>query len=240
MNYTRTFFEHSFKDQEVISLNKKDFHHEINVLRKKKGDKFVLFDGRGSSCLVEVTELKKRTFEIKIIKTFPEIPRFGIEINLGQALIKNNPFLFSVQKATELGVSKISPLLTERVSVKRQNYSQIIEKSYQTAKGACEQCGENWLPEITLPQPVLDWSSRCQAETKIVLYPNAEKKLSDINIKGSVSLAVGPEGDFTEKEIELLTVNYGFVPVTIGKRILRAETAAIAAISALRYGTGEF
>ena len=64
MNYTRTFFEHSFVDQEVISLNKKDFHHEINVLRKKKGDKFVLFDGRGSSCLVEVTEVKKRTFEI--------------------------------------------------------------------------------------------------------------------------------------------------------------------------------
>ncbi len=221
-------------------LNKKDFNHEINVLRKKKGDKFVLFDGRGSSCLVEVTELKKRTFEIKIIKTFPEIPRFGIEINLGQALIKNNPFLFSVQKATELGVSKISPLLTERVSVKRQNYSQLIEKSYQTAKGACEQCGENWLPEINLPQPVLDWSSRCRAETKIVLYPNAEKKLSDINIKGSVSLAVGPEGDFTEREIELLIINYGFVPVTIGKRILRAETAAIAAISALRYGTGEF
>ena len=67
-----------------------------------------------------------------------------------------------------------------------------------------------------------------------------QKKLSDIDIKGSVALAVGPEGDFTEKEIELLTVNYGFVPVTIGKRILRAETAAIAAISALRYRTREF
>ena len=94
---------------------------------------------------------------------------------MGQALIKNNPFLFSVQKATELGVSKISPLLTERVSVKRQNYSQFIEKCYLPANGACEHCGESWFPEITLPQPVLDWSSRCQAETKIVLYPNAEK-----------------------------------------------------------------
>ena len=100
MNYTRTFFEHSFEEKKVISLNKKDFHHEINVLRKKEGDKFVLFDGKGSSCLAEVTELKKRTFEIKIIKTFPEIPRFGIEIDLGQALIKNRPFFFSVQKAT--------------------------------------------------------------------------------------------------------------------------------------------
>ena len=63
MNYTRTFFEYSFEDKKVISLNKKDFHHEINVLRKKEGDKFVLFDGKGSSCLAEVTELKKRTFE---------------------------------------------------------------------------------------------------------------------------------------------------------------------------------
>ena len=164
---------------------------------------------------------------------------FGIEIDLRQALIKNSPFFFSVQKATELGVSKFSPLLTERVSVKRHDYSQLIEKSYQTAKGACEQCGENWLPEITFPQSVLDWSEQCQDETKIVLYPNAEKKLSDIDIKGSVALAVGPEGDFTEREIELLT-NYGFVPVTIGKRILRAETAAIAAVSALRYKTEEF
>ena len=240
MNYTRTFFEYFFEDKKVISLNKKDFHHEINVLRKKEGDKFVLFDGKGSSCLAEVTELKKRTFEIKIIRTFPEIPRFGIEIDLGQALIKNSPFFFSVQKATELGVSKFSPLLTERVSAKRHDYSQLIKKSYQTAKGACEQCGENWLPEITFPQSVVDWSEQCQDKTKIVLYPNAEKKLSDIVIKGSVSLAVGPEGDFTEKEIELLTVNYGFVPVTIGKRILRAETAAIAAISALRYRTREF
>ncbi|MEC8314717.1 MAG: RsmE family RNA methyltransferase, partial [Pseudomonadota bacterium] len=162
MNYTRTFFEYSFEDKKVISLNKKDFHHEINVLRKKEGDKFVLFDGKGSSCLAEVTELKKRTFEIKIIRTFPEIPRFGIEIDLGQALIKNSPFFFSVQKATELGVSKFSPLLTERVSVKRHDYSQLIEKSYQTAKGACEQCGENWLPEITFPQSVLDWCEQCQ------------------------------------------------------------------------------
>ena len=136
-------------------------------------------------------------------------------------------------------MSKFSPLLTERVSVKRHDYSQLIEKSYQTAKGACEQCGENWLPEITLPQSVVDWSEQCQDETKIVLYPNAEKKISDIDIKGSVALAVGPEGDFTEREIELLT-NYGFVPVTIGKRILRAETAAIAAVSALRYKTEEF
>ena len=239
MNYTRTFFEYSFEDKKVISLNKKDFHHEINVLRKKEGDKFVLFDGKGSSCLAEVTELKKITFDIKIIRTFPEIPRFGIEIDLGQSLIKNSPFFLSVQTATELGVSKFSPLLTERVSVKRHDYSQLIEKSYQTAKGACEQCGENWLPEITFPQTVVDWSEQCQDETKIVLYPNAEKKLSDIDIKGSVALAVGPEGDFTEREIELLT-NYGFVPVTIGKRILRAETAAIAAVSALRYKTEEF
>ena len=239
MNYTRTFFEYSFEDKKVISLNKKDFHHEINVLRKKEGDKFVLFDGKGSSCLAEVTELKKRTFEIKIIRTFPKIPRFGIEIDLGQALIKNSPFFFSVQKATELGVSKFSPLLTERVSAKRHDYSQLIKKSYQTAKGACEQCGENWLPEIAFPQTVVDWSEQCQNETKIVLYPNAEKKISDIDIKGSVALAVGPEGDFTQREIELLT-NNGFVPVTIGKRILRAETAAIAAVSALRYKTEEF
>tara|TARA_B100001741_G_scaffold79441_1_gene64409 strand:+ start:678 stop:1397 length:720 start_codon:yes stop_codon:yes gene_type:complete len=239
MNYTRTFLRESFLAEEIIPLDKKDFHHEINVLRKKEGDKFIVFDGKGSSGLAQVFKLDKKSFEIKILEVLPTEHRSGIDINLGQALIKNNPFQFSVQKATELGVKDFSPLLTERISIKRQDYNHLIEKCYQTAQGACEQCGENWLPVINSPQKVENWASASKAATKIVLFPGADKKLTDIDIKESVALAIGPEGDFTEQEIETLT-EFGFVPVTIGNRILRAETATIAAISALRYGKKEF
>ena len=95
------------------------------------------------------------------------------------------------------------------------------------------------MPVINSPQKVENWASASKAATKIVLFPGADKKLTDLNIKESVAIAIGPEGDFTEQEIETLT-EFGFVPVTIGNRILRAETATIAAISALRYGKKEF
>ena len=92
---------------------------------------------------------------------------------------------------------------------------------------------------ISSPLDIKEWSATVSSKTKIVLFPNAEARLSDIEIQDSVSIAIGPEGDFTEKEISYLKES-GFLPVTIGKRILRAETAAISVISALRYGAKEF
>ena len=114
-----------------------------------------------------------------------------------------------------------------------------MEKWKQIAKGACEQCGENWIPEISSPIGIKEWSKSSDAETKIVLFPGAKDKLSDVKISNSISVAIGPEGDFTEEEVEGLKES-GFLPVTIGKRILRAETAAISVVSALRYGVKEF
>ena len=92
---------------------------------------------------------------------------------------------------------------------------------------------------ISSPLDIKEWSETVSSKTKIVLFPNAEARLSDIEIQDSVSIAIGPEGDFTEKEISYLKES-GFLPVTIGKRILRAETAAISVISSLRYGAKEF
>ena len=240
-NYSRTFLQHNFKMDEVISLEKKNFHHEINVLRKKLGDKFIVFDGRGESSLVQVIDIDKKSFNIKIIEVFPSSKREGIDIDLGLALIKNDPLNLAIQKATELGVNRFSPLITERVSVNRKNTSSSgrMRKWEQTAQGACEQCGENWIPKINEPINLKDWADDINSETKIVLYPGSKNKLSDIKIKNSISIAIGPEGDFTDNEVEALT-DCGFIPVTIGKRILRAETAAISVVGAVRYSAKEF
>ena len=239
--YTRTFLDLPYIEGEVISLHKKDFHHELNVLRKRAGDRFTVFDGKGNSALAEILAIDKKILKILIIENYPLSNRHGIQINLGQSLIKNDPFNLIIQKATELGVGNFSPLLTERVIANRtnNNLEKRIEKWNQIARGACEQCGENWIPEITKPLKIEDWSLGINSDIKIVLYPDAEIMLSEIEIKDSISIAIGPEGDFTQKEIEgLKEVN--FIPVTLGSRILRAETAAISVISALRYAAKEF
>ena len=240
-DYTRTFLDFPYVKGEAISLIKKNFHHELSVLRKRVGDRFKVFDGKGNSALAEILDIDKKIFKILVVEIFPRSDRQGIKIHLGQSLIKNDPFNLIIQKATELGVGNFSPLLTERIIVNRANVNleKRIEKWSQIAKGACEQCGENWIPEITEPLKIEDWSKVINSDIKIVLYPEAEIMLSEIEIKDSISIAVGPEGDFTEEEIRGLKED-GFTPVTIGPRILRAETAAISVISALRYGAKEF
>ena len=240
-DFTRTFLDHPYIKGEVISLVKKNFHHELNVLRKRVGDNFIVFDGKGNSALAEILDIDKRILKILIVENHPLSKRHGIKINLGQSLIKNDPFNLIIQKATELGVGDFSPLLTERVIANRTNVNleKRIEKWNQIAKGACEQCGENWIPEITKPLTIEDWSMTINTDMKIVLYPEAETMLSEIQIKDSAAIAIGPEGDFTKKEIRSLE-EVGFIPVTIGARILRAETAAISVVSALRYGAKEF
>ena len=240
MNLTRTFLDQKFVLDETILLDKKYFHHEINVLRKKSGDLFIVFDGKGQSALAEIVSTKKN-FEILVKKILPPSPRSGIDFDLGQALIKSDPFNIALQKATELGVKIFSPLLTERVVINRKslNSKNRIEKWYQTARGACEQCGENWVPFINEPTNLKEWARETSSMTKILLYPNAETKLSDITFEETVSIAIGPEGDFTEDEVEALK-EADFIPVTMGHRILRAETAAISVISAIRYGAKEF
>ena len=240
MNLTRTFLDRSFVLNETILLEKRFFHHELNVLRKKSGDFFIVFDGKGNSAMAEILSTKKH-FEICINKLFPPSPRLGIDFDLGQSIIKNDPFNIALQKATELGVKTFSPLLTERVVMNRKSLDskKRIEKWYQIARGACEQCGENWIPCINEPTNLIEWAKETSSQTKILLYPNAEQKLSDIVFKETVSIAIGPEGDFTTGEVEALK-EFDFIPVTMGHRILRAETAAISVISAIRYGAKEF
>ena len=240
-NLTRTFLNHPYTQGEIISLSKKDFHHEINVLRKKTGDRFIVFDGNGNSSLAEVKEVDKKSFSVELLEIFQPSPKEGIDIDLGQSLIKNDPFHLAIQKSTELGVRSFTPLISQRVVVKRRDPYSVsrIAKWKQTSIGACEQCGENWIPEINEPASIKDWAINSDSDTKIVLYPKAQDKLSNINIKNSVSIAIGPEGDFTDDEIATLS-ECGFIPVTMGKRILRAETAAISVVSAIRYGAKEF
>jgi len=239
MNLTRNFIDQEFSLNKKLILEKKSSHHLLVVLRKKEGDEIVLFDGKGNSCLGVISKVYRSQIELEIIKMFERTFRSGIEISLGQSLIKNDPFNFTIQKAAELGVTSLQPLITDRSVVKIKTTKNRSLKWNLIARGACEQCGENWLPIIEEPMKLDTWTSTVKSKIKIVLYPNAGNKISDLEYKDSVSLAIGPEGDFTDYEVDSLTEK-GFIPVTIGERILRAETAAISAISSIRFSTKEF
>ena len=239
MNLTRSFVNQEFFLNKKIILEKSTSHHLIKVLRKKEGDELVLFDGKGNSCLGIISMIHRSEVQLDVVDIFEKSLRSGIEINLGQSLIKNDPFNLTIQKATELGVTSFHPLITDRSELKIKMTRNRSLRWNLIARGACEQCGENWLPIIEDPIKLDIWAANEESKIKIVLYPNADNKISDFKYKDSVSLAIGPEGDFSDYEVDSLTEK-GFIPVSIGKRILRAETAAISAISSVRFSAKEF
>ena len=241
MNYTRIYCGQNLEIGKVLILIQNSSKHLVNVLRKKEGSLIELFDGKGSSCTAEIISSQKKRVKVKLVEELVFQDRKGIKISLGQSLIKTEPFSFSIQKATELGVASISPLYTERTVIKLKSNSTKSRKGrwQSIATHACQQCGENWLPEINEIQRLEDWAQAVKAKHKIVLYPNAETKLSSLTFDDSVAIAVGPEGDFTDSEINLLTEK-DFLPVKLGERVLRADTAVISVVSAIRAMCEEF
>ena len=241
MNYTRIYCGQNLEIGKVLILIQNSSKHLVNVLRKKEGSLIELFDGKGSSCTAEIISSQKKRVKVKLGEELVFQDRKGIKISLGQSLIKTEPFSFSIQKATELGVASISPLYTERTVIKLKSNSTKSRKArwQSIATHACQQCGENWLPEINEIQRLEDWAQAVKAKHKIVLYPNAETKLSSLTFDDSVAIAVGPEGDFTDSEINLLTEK-DFLPVKLGERVLRADTAVISVVSAIRAMCEEF
>ena len=241
MNYTRIYCGQNLEIDKVLILIQNSSKHLVNVLRKKEGSLIELFDGKGSSYTAEIISSQKKRVKVKLVEELVFQDRKGIKISLGQSLIKTEPFSFSIQKATELGVASISPLYTERTVIKLKSNSTKSRKArwQSIATHACQQCGENWLPEINEIQRLEDWAQAVKAKHKIVLYPNAETKLSSLTFDDSVAIAVGPEGDFTDSEINLLTEK-DFLPVKLGERVLRADTAVISVVSAIRAMCEEF
>jgi 16S rRNA (uracil1498-N3)-methyltransferase len=241
MNYTRIYCSQNLETGKVLTLLQDSSKHLAQVLRKKEGSLIELFDGKGSSYTAEIISSQKKRVKVKLVEEPVFQDRKGIKISLGQSLIKKEPFSFSIQKATELGVVSISPLYTERTVIKLKSNSTKSRKArwQSIATHACQQCGENWLPEINEIQPLEDWTQAVNAKHKIVLYPGAETKLSSLTFDDSVAIAVGPEGDFTDSEIKLLTKK-DFLPVKLGERVLRADTAVISVVSAIRAMCEEF
>lgn len=218
-------------------------HHAIHVLRLKVGDTVNVFDGRGHEAQARIAEIDKDSVRLAILQ-HSSIPALPCRITLAQAIPKKSMDLI-VQKATELGVASIVPLMSERTLVRVDEDSNRVERWREIALDACKQCGNNWLPDIQRPQKARDFINQLgQFDLKLIasLQPDA-KPLKQIlsntpalqhSNSPSVILLIGPEGDFTPAEL-LLAKSAGCLPLSLGPLVLRAETAALYALSILHH-----
>jgi 16S rRNA (uracil1498-N3)-methyltransferase len=230
-----------YKNGDIVELSPGASQHVGTVLRMQPGEKLVLFcgDNREFPATIKAVQKKKVSVSIDAVSNINrESPR---TIHLGQAISKGERMELVIQKAVELGVTTITPLLTERCVV-RMNDDRLTKKQAQwqaIAIAACEQSGRNQLPTIHTPCSLDVYLQQCQAALKLVLDPSLSKTWRDYTLsEGDIALLIGPEGGLSHAEVHAAQAK-GFEPLCLGPRVLRTETAAIAAISILQAIAGD-
>ncbi|MEG0238205.1 MAG: 16S rRNA (uracil(1498)-N(3))-methyltransferase [Clostridium sp.] len=223
-----------------------DVKHIYKVLRLQEGEKVVLNDCNGNEYLAKVKETSKTEVNLDIIEKLQLNNESDIEIVLFQGMPKAQKMDLIVQKGTELGINKFIPLITERVDVKLKGDFKKLDRLNRIALEACKQSKRSIIPEVVSPISLIDLIKDIKGfDLIIVPYENKEDYgikglMNDIdksNIK-KVGIVVGPEGGFEESEISMLKEE-GAQIITLGKRILRTETAGFVATSLLQYELGD-
>lgn len=225
----------------TISLEEQASIHLLRVLRMAVGDPIRLFNGDGNEYRAEIVQAGKKQADVRVRGINHSDDELPLNIQLGQVISKGDKMDFTIQKATELGVSAITPLISERcdVRLKGDRMDKKLEHWRKVAISACEQSGRNRIPEILPVQQMSDWVQDCDANLKLILHPHNQKPLATLDNPYSIALMVGPEGGFTEAEVAQAQ-QAEFSGLILGPRILRTETAALAAVSVLQYVWGDF
>jgi 16S rRNA (uracil1498-N3)-methyltransferase len=219
-------------------------HHAFRVLRLRMGDPVEIFDGIGNACHGMIADLGPRKVVVDGIAESGNKPESPLHTVLAQALSSSEKMDWVIQKSTELGVTEIQPLATDR-SVARltlERTARRVEHWQQVAISACEQCGRNVLPLIHRPLDIMDWVQQAGtiSASRFILLPDGTASLHGQSKPDQKAvLLVGAEGGFTQPESEA-AINCGFVPIRLGARVMRTETAAIAGLAVLQTLWGDF
>jgi len=238
MNSTSRYYlpSHSWKTDTLI-LTGDEAHHCTRVLRSKLGDAVEVFDGCGRALLGEISELSKEKVVIRPLGEV-KISIHQCEIHLCQAIPKGGNMELIVQKAVELGVTSIQPLITENTVARPEQLKKKQEKWQRIALEACKQCGQNFLPVVKEAVKFADFikAPELQALNVVAALHPQSVKFAEIfpTEKKSASLLVGPEGDFSHSEYEQM-IEVGYQPVSIGEIVLRVETATLYCLSVLKH-----
>jgi 16S rRNA (uracil1498-N3)-methyltransferase len=239
-------------DGYCVRLSLDESHHLIRVLRLARGDEVFIFDGCGREYRCRFDKVENQRAVLEIAEALSDEVESFLQLTLAQALAKGEKFDFAVQKATELGVSRIVPIASEHADMKlnRQQAEKKVERWRRISLEALKQCGRRRLVEIAMPLTLADFLNAGGEKVSSDESPNAviffnerggllvKEALEQLVDKGTVTALIGPEGGWSDGEIELLNER-GCLAVTLGRRVLRTETAAVVAMTLLQHLLGD-
>jgi 16S rRNA (uracil1498-N3)-methyltransferase len=232
----------SFSGDNVL-LDASETSHLRDVLRLRPGDGVRVFDGDGREFECEIESIEKRAARLRLIgEVAPAAPESGFELTLATAFLKGEKSDLVIQKATELGVSKLVPLVTKRCEVRIKNYENRLQRWRKIAMEATKQCGRAKVMSVEMPVDLSDFvtnlSAISEGEMRILFAEENGQPFSVSNSVSRMTALVGPEGGWEKSEIELAE-KAGFQIVTFGGRIMKADTAAIAITAILQHRFGD-
>jgi 16S rRNA (uracil1498-N3)-methyltransferase len=241
MREIRIYQPGNYQVGDTVLLSDDAGHHVGVVLRRQVGDPLTLFCGDNREFQTMVSAVNKKKVNVTVLTERVANRESSRAIHLAQGISKGDRMDLVVQKAVELGVTSITPLITERCAVKL-NDDRLNKKNLQwqaIAVAACEQSGRNVVPEIRAVMTMEAYLQSKRPALNFVLYPNAGKGWRDYALQQlDIGLLIGPEGGLSDDEINRL-FSQGFSPLCLGPRVLRTETAAIVALSVLQAVGGD-
>lgn len=241
MSLSRIFVDSALAVGAPARLGEEAFRHAIQVLRLREGEGLCLFDGRGGEYLGRLEAVTRRDAVLRVERFVAVERESRLAVTLLQGVSKGERMDYAIQKAVELGVSAIVPVITERCNVKldAERWDKKLDHWRGVAISACEQSGRTRIAAIEPPIALDSALTRVpQGVLKLTLDPLAEAGLSTLSAPESVALLIGPEGGLAEAEVAL-SRRRGFTPIRFGPRVLRTETAGPAVLAALQARWGD-
>jgi 16S rRNA (uracil1498-N3)-methyltransferase len=241
MRTTRFYLPQPLSPNATVELTAEASHHAFTVLRLKEDAPLIVFNGQGGEYSATIVSASKKSVVIQTT-TFNSVDNESpLLTHLAIGLSKGERFDLVLQKATELGVSEITPLFTERTEVRLNQERQDKKQQHwhNIIINTCEQSQRNRLPKLNSPIELSSLLGNENSEQKLILHHHSEKALDKSTKPKSICLLVGPEGGFSDMEFKLAT-QHDFLPLALGPRVLRTETAPLAALSVVQLLWGDF
>lgn len=240
MRIPRIYTGQALQAATTFDLEPGPSQHLARVLRMQEGDGLIVFDGRGGEYTANISAIGKKRVSIRTGAHDPREVESPLSIHLGIAVSRGDRMDWVVQKATELGVAEVTPLLTERteVKLKGERAEKKLEHWRQIAISACEQSGRNRVPNLNGLASLDNWLPTVSADRKMVLHHRASDSDTAGASPSTIALLIGPEGGLSDAEIEQAE-SRGFASLQLGPRVLRTETAPLAALALLQAKWGD-
>jgi len=241
MRVPRIYHPEPIQPGHEIALSDEAANHVGRVLRMGSGQAIQLFDGSNQVFEAQIVRADKKSVQVFVSRGETDDRESPLHIHLGQVMSRGEKMEFTIQKSIELGVSLITPLFSERCGVKldAERLNKKRQQWQKIAIAACEQCGRNRIPEI---RPAMDLEAWCAEEEpglKLNLHPRASQSINTLPLPVErIRLLIGPEGGLSADEIAM-TARHQFTDILLGPRVLRTETTALTAITALQVRFGD-